>query len=192
MPPWQPSWNVDKRITGSTATNLVNHYVTAIDMTRKGHEMGALFGGRMPDPPTYIAGGFTTTPRADRITKYKAYLNELIPFIKNVYLPDVAALKQAYPEYTAIGAGYGNLLAFGVFDLDSAGANKLLKRGLAVNGSQTVNPVDLNQINETVKYSWYNNSSTNLKPASGSDLAPISEERGLFLAQGPPIRRRPL
>jgi hydrogenase large subunit len=25
MPPWQPSWNVDKRITGSTATTSVNH-----------------------------------------------------------------------------------------------------------------------------------------------------------------------
>jgi hydrogenase large subunit len=170
MPPWQPSWNVDKRITGSTATTLVNHYVSAIDMTRKAHEMGALFGGRMPDPPTYIAGGFTSTPRADRITKFKSYLNELIPFINNVYLPDVAALKQAYMDYTTIGGGYGNLLAFGVFDLDTAGNNKLLKRGLSVNGSQTVDPIDLNQINETVKYSWYNNSSTNLKPASGQTL----------------------
>jgi hydrogenase large subunit len=170
MPPWQPSWNVDKRITGPAATTLVNHYVTAIDMTRKGHEMGALFGGRMPDPPTYIAGGFTTTPRADRITKFKSYLNELIPFINNVYLPDVAALKQAYMDYTGIGGGYGNLLAFGVFDLDSTGNSKLLKRGLSVNGAQAVNSVDLNQINETVKYSWYNNSSTNLKPASGQTL----------------------
>lgn len=170
MAPWQPSWNVDKRITGSEATTLVNHYVAAIDMTRKAHEMGALFGGRMPDPPTYIAGGFTTTPRADRITKFKSYLNELIPFINNVYLPDVAALKQVYMDYTAIGGGYGNLLAFGVFDLDSAGNNKLLKRGLSVNGAQAVNPVDLNQITETVKYSWYNNSSTNLKPTSGQTL----------------------
>lgn len=170
MPPWQPSWNVDKRITGSAANTLVNHYVTAIDMTRKAHEMGALFGGRMPDPPTYIAGGFTTTPRADRLTKFKTYLNELIPFITNVYLPDVAALKKAYTDYTAIGGGYGNLLAFGVFDLDSTGNNKLLKRGLTVNGGQAANPVDLNQITETVKYSWYNNSSTNLKPASGQTL----------------------
>jgi hydrogenase large subunit len=61
MPPWQPSWKADKRITGASATSLVNHYVAAIDMTRKAHEMGALFGGRMPDPAAYIAGGFTTT-----------------------------------------------------------------------------------------------------------------------------------
>jgi hydrogenase large subunit len=167
MAPWQPAWNVDKRIIGSAAQTLVNHYVTAIDMTRKAHEMGALFGGRMPDPIAYKAGGFTATPRADRISKFKAYLNELIPFITNVYLPDVTALGKAYPEYTAIGGGYGNLLAFGVFDLDSAGNSKLLKTGRAVGGSTTVNGVDVNQITETVKYSWYTDSTTNLKPASG-------------------------
>jgi hydrogenase large subunit len=170
MAPWQPSWNVDKRITGTAATNLVNHYVTALDMTRKAHEMGALFGGRMPDPPTYMAGGFTTTPRADRITNFTTYLNELISFINTTYLPDVTALKQIYPEYTAIGRGYGNLLAYGVFDLDSAGANKLLKRGRTINGSTTINSVDLTQITEAVNYSWYDNATTNLRPASGQTV----------------------
>ena len=86
MPPWQPSWNVDKR-SRRRHHELVIHYVTALDMTRKAHEMGAIFGGRMPDPAAYIPGGFTTTPRADRITKFKAYLRELIPFIQNVYQP---------------------------------------------------------------------------------------------------------
>ncbi len=179
MPPWQPSWNVDKRITGSTADTLVKHYVTAIDMTRKAHEMGALFGGRMPDPPTYIAGGFTTTPRADRITKFKAYLNELIPFISNVYLPDVAALKKVYMDYTGIGGGYGNLLAFGVFDLDSAGSNKLLKRGYAAGGSTAIGSLDINNITETVKYSWYNNNTTNLKPVSGQ-TSPLYPKNGAY------------
>jgi hydrogenase large subunit len=167
MPPWQPSWNVDKRISGTGATNLVNHYVTAIDMTRKAHEMGALFGGRMPDPPAYIAGGFTATPRADRITKFKAYLSELTTFINTVYLPDVNTLKLAYPDYTTIGGGYGNLLSFGVFDLDAQGSSKLLKRGRSVNASQTVNTVDVNQITEAVTYSWYNDATTNLRPAAG-------------------------
>jgi hydrogenase large subunit len=170
MAPWQPGWNVDKRITGSAATNLVNHYVTAIDMTRKAHEMGALFGGRMPDPAAYVAGGFTTTPRADRITKFTAYLSELIPFIQNVYLPDVAALKQIYPEYTAIGRGYGNLLAYGVFELDAAGSNRLLRRGRAAGGSTSINSIDISQITEAVKYSWYSDATARLNPAVGQTI----------------------
>jgi hydrogenase large subunit len=167
MPPWQPSWNVDKRISGTGAASLVNHYVTAIDTTRKAHEMGALFGGRMPDPIAYIPGGFTTTPRADRIAKFQSYLNELIPFINNVYLPDLNTVNSAYPDYSTIGGGYGNLLAFGVFDLDSAGNTRLLKRGRSTGGSQAVSTVDVNQISEAINYSWYNDSTASRKPAAG-------------------------
>lgn len=170
MPPWQPSWKTDKRITGAAATNLVNHYVTAIDMTRKAHEMGALFGGRMPHPPTYVAGGFTATPRADRIAKFTAYLNELIPFIQNVYLPDVAALRAAYPDYDAIGRGYGNLLSFGVFSQASDGGSRLLRRGRSENGATSVVSLDSSQIRESVRYSWYEDSTTNLSPASGETV----------------------
>jgi hydrogenase large subunit len=167
MPPWQPSWNVDKRISGAVATSLVNNYVAAIDMTRKAHEMGALFGGRMPDPVAYIAGGFTATPRADRIAKFQAYLGELIPFISNVYLPDVNTVKQIYSDYTSIGRGYGNLLAFGVFDLDAAGTQKLLRRGRSVGGSRSVATVNINSITESIAYAWYKDTVDGRKPAAG-------------------------
>jgi len=89
MPPWQPIWNVDRRITGSAATALVNNYVTALDYRRQAHEMGALFGGRLPHPPSFIPGGFTTTPRSARITKFRTYIANALNFINNTYLPDV-------------------------------------------------------------------------------------------------------
>jgi hydrogenase large subunit len=84
MPPWQPSWTADKRFTtgsnGQTNT-LRSHYVAALDMRRKAHEAGAIFGGRMPHPPTYIAGGFTTRPTAAGINNFKNYLNQIISFV---------------------------------------------------------------------------------------------------------------
>ena len=166
MAPWRPCWNSDKRISGSDASTLVSNYVTAIDMTRKAHEMGALFGGRMPHPAAYIAGGFTTTPRADRITQYQAYLDELLPFIANVYLPDVQTVANAYSDYKSIGKGYGNLLSFGVFDLDAQGRNRFMARGRTANGSTRVSSVDVGQITEAVKYSWYNDRN-NQNPAQG-------------------------
>ena len=151
MPPWQPSWSVDRRIAPAATNTLVDHYVKALEMRRKAHEMGALFGGRLPNPPAYIPGGFTTTVRADRITKFQAYLTELIPFIRDVYMPDVEALASAYPDYYGIGRGPGNLLAYGVFDLNSSGTSKLLKRG-RIAGS-TAAPLDLNAITEQVTHS---------------------------------------
>jgi hydrogenase large subunit len=170
MPPWQPSWNVDKRFDATTTNTLVQHYVKALEMTRKAHEMGALFGGRLPAPPAYIPGGFTATPRADRITKFKSYLGELIPFIQNVYIADAQQLAYAYSDYSSIGRGRGHLLAFGAFDQDQAGSTKLFKRGLVVNGSTTVQSVDVNKIIEQVTYSWYSDNTNNLKPASGSTV----------------------
>ena len=191
MPPWQPSWKADKRIDLATSDVLVNHYVTALDMRRKAHEMGALFGGRLPHPPTYIPGGFTAQPRADRITKLKSYLAELIPFIQNTYIPDVELLSTVYDDYFSIGKGSGNLLAYGVFDLDSAGTSKLLRRGQIVNGAVDVNPVNVDAITEQVTYSWYADNTNNLKPSSGSTVVQYPKDKGYSWLKAPRYENNP-
>jgi hydrogenase large subunit len=168
MAPWQPSWNVDRRLGTTDTDRLVGHYVEALEMRRKAHEMGALFGGRLPMPPAFVAGGFTTTPRPDRIARFKAYLAELIPFIEDVYLPDVELVGLAYADYFSVGRGWGNLLAYGVFDLDAGGAAKLLRRGRVASGSASVQGVDMNAITEQVTHSWYAQNTNNLKPAAGA------------------------
>lgn len=186
MAPWQPSWSVDKRISATETQTLVNHYVAALEMRRKAHEMGALFGGRLPHPPAFVPGGFSTTPRSGRIAEFQAYLAELIPFIRDTYLPDVDTVSRNYTDYLAIGRGRGNLLAYGVFDLDAGGANQLLRRGRVLGGAvtqaqklrlvggdsgQQVQSVDFNAITEQVTYSWYDQRTDNLKPAVGATLA---------------------
>jgi hydrogenase large subunit len=183
---------VDRRFNSDQTTALVNNYVTALDMRRLAHEAGAIFGGRMPHPPTFIAGGFTTRPTAAGITKFKDYLNQIIPFIQNTYLPDAQALAATYSDYGKIGRGYGNLLAYGCFDLNAAGTSKLLQRGQVANGSTEVQPVEVQAITEQVNYSWYASPSptvvmpldddfvvmtshSNLNPASGA-TSPVDPE----------------
>jgi hydrogenase large subunit len=170
MPPWQPSWDADKRLDANTTNTLVNHYVLALEMRRKAHEMGALWGGRLPAPPAYIAGGFTAQPNAARISAFNNYLNEIISFINTVYIPDVLLLAAAYRDYFTIGRGPGNLIAYGVFDQDANGNTKLLRRGRAVGGSTTVQAVDVNAITEQVTYSWYADSTNNRNPRSGDTV----------------------
>ena len=36
MPPWQPSWNVDRRFNSTQTTALVNNYVTALEYAAPG------------------------------------------------------------------------------------------------------------------------------------------------------------
>ncbi len=178
MPPWQPSWNADKRVAGNNAQSLVEHYVQALDIRRKCHEMGALFGGRLPHPPSFVAGGFTTSLRSDRIEKFRQYLAEISNFIRDVYIPDVNKVGVAYQDYFQIGAGCRNLIAYGVFDQDDAGNTKLLRRGLAQNGSTAIKALDVKNITEKVTYSWYADSSNNLNPANGvtQPVFPKSED----------------
>lgn len=166
LTPWQPSWSVDKRFTAAAGRALVNSYVKALEMRRKAHEMGALFGGRLPHPPAFVPGGLTAMPRATRIARFKSYIAELIGFIEYVYLPDVATLASRYSDYFSIGGGAGNLLAYGAFDLDSSGQNKLLRRGY-VSANSASKPVDISAVTEYVTRSWSSNGN-GLRPASAA------------------------
>lgn len=185
MPPWQPSWKGDKRFNAATTAALVSHYVTAIDMTRKAHEMGAIFGGRLPHPPAYISGGFTSRITSSQITKFGAYITELLNFINNTYLPDAALLSKTYPDYYSRGKGFGNLLAFGVFDLNAAGTSKLLKRGRILAGTSAPQALDLAQITEQVTSSWYQDSTNNLPPTSGLTTPQYPKTKGYSWIKSP-------
>jgi hydrogenase large subunit len=171
MPPWKVDWQRDRRFSKSVNDLLVSHYVKAIEMRRKAHEMAALFGGKMPHPPAFIAGGFTANPRPERIAAFQSYLNELIPFITNVYLPDVELLAATYPDYFSIGRGPGNLLAFGVFDQNASGSSKLLAGGHAAGGSRAVQALDPNAVTEAVTYSWFNDTNGAIQPANEGTTA---------------------
>jgi hydrogenase large subunit len=166
--PWTPLWQVGL-IQDAALTSVSGHLPQAIEARRRAHEMGAIFGGRMPLPHTYVPGGFTSVPSSDRIQKFRSHLTWLKSFIENVYLPDVTTVAAFYSDYQKIGKGCGRLLSYGVFDEDDAGNVKLLDRGLVnVNDPNTVSPVSFPSITESVKYSWYADSTNNLAPAAGS------------------------
>ncbi|MFH1774094.1 MAG: nickel-dependent hydrogenase large subunit [Methanobacteriota archaeon] len=169
MPPWTPFWDTDYRLTAADNDAIVANYRKAITMRRKAHEMDAIFGGKLPHAPAVVAGGCAEDPDveyAGGISKFGTYLDELITFIDNTYLPDVDKIATAYSDYNNIGVGCKNLLSYGVFDTDGAGT-LLLKRGRIENAGTTVNPVDQTLIKEYVKYSYYPDADTGLHPSAG-------------------------
>jgi hydrogenase large subunit len=168
MPPWQPAWQSDLRIDQTATAQLVANYISALDVRRKAQEMGALFGGRMPHPPIYLPGGVTVTPRPERIAKCRQYVAEIQSFIDQTYLPDVETLASFYDDYYDIGRGHGNLLAFGVFGSGPDGySSPLLGRGHLAQGATTPTSVNTRAIAEQVTYSWYDDTTQNLKPTEG-------------------------
>jgi len=170
IPPWEPDWQVDRRFDQATSDLLVQHYLQALEMRRKAHTLGAIFGGKLPHLAAFMPGGFTNKPTSAQLAEAHVLLDELIDFIDNVYVPDVQLLGSVYSDYYEIGGGPTELLAYGVFDLDSSGSNKLLGRGRALLGTPGVLPVDVGAITEDVTRSWYADSTSGLPPGAGSTV----------------------
>ncbi len=185
MPPWTPTYTADMRFNATQTQALVNHYVQALAVRRQAHEMGAILGGKLPHTNAYEFGGVTVVPDASLISRFAAYLNQIIAFVDGTYLPDVTLLAQVYGDYFNIGRGYGNLLAFGVFDLNAGGSSKLLARGRVANASGSVQSVDLNSIVEQTDYSWYTDSTSGLNPSQGQTIPSPDKANGYSWLKAP-------
>jgi hydrogenase large subunit len=183
-PPWAPAWDVDLR-SDPRLDELVGHMVLSLEARRRAHEMGAIFGGRVPSPHAFHAGGFTAVPIPERVHDFRNQLEYLTTFIDKVYLPDVEALSEVYSDYRQIGGGHQNLLAFGVFDLDPQGTNKLFAPGRVTGGSTNVQPVDPSDITERVLNSWYEDTTDNLNPADGETTPIFPKTNGYSWLKAP-------
>lgn len=150
--PLAPSYEGDYRLPKDVNDAAVNHYLQALEMRKKAHEMLAVFGGRAPAPRAIVPGGVTEVVDADKIMTFKYYLAELIDFIDNVYVPDVLAVADVYNDWFEIGRGCGNFLAYGGFPQDEEGS-LFFPRGTYIDGQD--NDFNESMITEEVKYSWY-------------------------------------
>ncbi len=178
MSPWMPRYITPDMVTGTAAEKLVGHYVEALEMRRKSHQMGAIFGAKLPCTSTFVPGGCTEVVTSGKISGFTTLLGELRSFIDDTYVPDVLAVAGLFPEYYEIGQGCGNLIAYGVFDMDAAGESKLLSRGRYTNGV-LYDDVDPAEITEYVKYSRFTPESGSLPPEDG-ETEPQIDKLGAY------------
>jgi hydrogenase large subunit len=187
--PWTPAWSVDRR----GGTDIGQHLGAAVKMRRRAHSMGAVFGGKMPIPHTYVPGGVTAVPNESRIKEFRDHLTSLTSFTRNTYIPDVESLSSVYADYHEIGVGPGKLLAYGVFDLDEAGNSKLLERGTVPSTSRrdVIAPLATAGITEDVAYSWYRGTNAELAPAAGVTDPLYPKGKAYSWLKAPRYRGRP-
>lgn len=173
--PFLPRYEGDYRLPDEITLSVISHYVEALNMRRKAQQMLSIFGGKLPHNTSVVPGGVTMVPTTDKIISFMWRLNELRDFIKGVYLPDVVALAHAYGDYFEIGKGCGNLLSYGSYDLDGKVSDltkreRLFKQG-TVSKDLDFKELDIAQISENVKYSWYEKGSGGTEPKFGKEGA---------------------
>ncbi|MBI4904055.1 MAG: nickel-dependent hydrogenase large subunit [Acidobacteria bacterium] len=186
FPPFVPRYEADYRLPKTTSDQIVSHYVQALHIRVKAHEMSAVFSGKMPHCASVVPGGVTVTPTVDKVTTFLWRLKELQDFINNVYLPDVMIIGEVYRDYADIGAGCKKMLSYGAFDLDNeplvSKRQRLFGMARYVNGGLL--PVDPAKITEDVSAAWYR-SASHLSPAAGETVPDPKKAEGYTWLKAP-------
>lgn len=125
----------------------LRHYLDALNLRTQAHKMGAIFAGKLPHAATLVPGGVTEAVTTIKITRYRSLLEDLQYLIDHCYLPDVAAVAGAFPDYFACGQGPGNFLAYGAFAESADGQRKLLPAGVLL--GDKLQPLEPEAITET-------------------------------------------
>lgn len=171
LPPFYPQSIENDRFDQQQRQVLIDHYIKALEIRRKTHEMLSIFGGKMPHNVGILAGGVTANPTVDKITNFLWRLNEIREFINNVYLPDVILIAKTYTDYYKIGTGCKNFLAYNAFnEVINENITTLYNQGCADLKTLQYNNLDFTKITEDVKFSFYDESFSHKHPKEEETL----------------------
>ena len=96
--PWTPRYIGGDLLTGAVASALKDHYVQALAVRRQAHQMGAIFGGKMPCSPRFGPGGCTEAITTKNVSSFRSLLSTVTWFIRDIYIPDVELLATKFPR----------------------------------------------------------------------------------------------
>jgi hydrogenase large subunit len=120
----------------------VSHYLQALEYQRYANQVVAMLGGKTPHIQNVAVGGVANAINVDsqaalnvdRLYSMKALLDKVIPFVQNVYVPDVCAVAGLYPEWFGYGKGVTNYLSVPDLPLDEKSTKYALPGGYIPNG----------------------------------------------------------
>lgn len=132
------------------------HYLQALEIQQKACDASAMLGGRYPMINNYVPGGVTQMPSIEDIEFYISQMTIVKDFIDTVMLPDLLAIAPFYLDLAGFGKGVGNFLTWGVLDEKSQDPyDRLFPRGGVFDGKLELQKVDLNDVRQYTKTSWF-------------------------------------
>ncbi len=160
----------------------VTHYLEALQWQKEIIKIHTVFGGKNPHP-NYIVGGMASplalqsdnAVNIERLHLVKGLIQDAKAIVEQLYIPDLLAVASFYPEWTKIGGGLGNYMAYGDIPRNGVGdpSQFRMPRGIILDKDLTkvleVDPGDPSQIQEEIAHSWYKypDGKTSLHPWEG-------------------------
>jgi hydrogenase large subunit len=125
--------------------NLIafSHYLQALEYQRKALQVVGVLGGKTPHIQNLAVGGVLNAinldsqaaMNMDRLYSIKSLMDEVIPFVQQVYFNDACAIAALYPEWMTYGGGVHNYLAIPDLPLDAQASAFDLPGGVIMNGN---------------------------------------------------------
>jgi hydrogenase large subunit len=162
------SKKIASRFSPTEQQRLAEHYFSAMDHSAKCHEMLAIFGGKIPHQHGLVAEGLALAPNAGNRLQFLSLLTEVHGFIREIMLPDIYLLAEAYPDYLEIGTGVTRFISFGLFDPRFGGH---FPAGIIDN--HVLHPVLAEEIHESITHAWY-------RQADSSQVLPDPEKASAY------------
>ena len=185
--PFLPHSEFDLRLSKQETIAMTEHYFKAIEISRVAHAAFAVFGGKAPHGHGLVPGGTTMGVDADKVSRYRGYIMEVLSFIDDVLLPDVELIKERYPEYINLGNGNGNYLSVGGFS--NPEGSTLFPQGVILQGKQE--KFDEQQVTEDVTNAWYKPHGP-LHPMEEDTVPDRSQAKGYSWVKSPRYRGQPV
>jgi hydrogenase large subunit len=152
----------------------VSHYLQALEYQRYANQIVGMLGGKTPHIQNVAVGGVQNAINldseaalnVDRLYQMKTLLDKVIPFIQNVYVPDVCTVAGLYPEWFSYGSGVTNYLSVPDLPLDEKSRKYDLPGGYIPNGDLAKykpiagqkDPFWVKGVTEDSAHSWYKGS----------------------------------
>jgi hydrogenase large subunit len=146
----------------------VAHYLDALKWQKEIVKIHTVFGGKNPHP-NYLVGGMAcaidmqsdNAINMERLNLVRDQIQQAKQVVEGMYIPDLLAVASFYPEWTQIGGGLGNYMAYGDIPQTSIDDPSSFRfpQGVILNKDLfNVLPLDLKdsqQVQEHVAHSWY-------------------------------------
>jgi hydrogenase large subunit len=190
MPPYTPRPQADYRLPPKINDEVLQHAREGAIKAVRAHEAMAVFGAKAPHLQTIIPTGVTEQASAERLMAYSSILQEITAWVEKVYINDVMLIADYYKDYYSIGVGYGNFMSYGMFPAPVT-EERALKPGLVVNQGQ-VSALDVTQIGEEIRYSWYKDQQDRRSPAEGSTIPDRDRPDAYSWAKAPRYQELPV
>jgi hydrogenase large subunit len=166
------------------------HYTQALDAQRKSNQVVAILGGKTPHIQNLTVGGVANainldslaTMNMDRLYMIRSLINEVVPFVQQVYLPDVCALAGMYSDWFSHGASAKNYLTVPDLPVDGKASHFDLPGGVITNGhlsevktfATPADPDFRKSVAEDVTHAWYKGDDS-LQPWKGETIADYTD-----------------